>query len=175
MKCIHPVLLSRVVEPLHVIPESRMLAAFRYQALNAGDMNVMKWKLEFVTRDVVVRENGTMVRCGSNHIPKTRIVHGSMLINHGQCEWDISIEGRCSNCFIGLAVLKHSRFSSNPVKWMRWVASTGDLHYGRVDQEERTTATFRSIQTMSSSSICRYDTSYMCIYCQWQKLWNRMV
>lgn len=112
LECIHPLLLSKVVEPLGLIPESRMLAAFGHQAVNGGNRNKMKWVLPSGDSDITIHENGALVLCKPN--PDTEnmsSVYGSMLINHGLCRWNVSVEGPCYHFHIGLRQMG-SKFSS---------------------------------------------------------------
>lgn len=125
-KCIHPLLLTEVVEPLGVIPETHMIAAFRHQAVMASEGNVMKWESGENDLDITILENGMMVRCAPNpNLDKMSVVFGSLLINHGLCEWDVLVEGPCFDVSIGLREVT-SRFSSN-TSMDRWLNSSGQL------------------------------------------------
>lgn len=63
--------------------------------------NVMKWESGENDLDIIIFENGMMVRCVFNfNLDKMSVVFGLLFINYGLCEWDVVVEGFGFGCCV---------------------------------------------------------------------------
>lgn len=109
-RCIHPLILLKIVKPLGIIQPSSLLdEAFAYQALQAGEMNVMKWVASDISRAYYsIGEQGTVVVAKQPRFVDPQcvfVVKANMAINktYGTYEFDVFVEEGSIDMTIGVA------------------------------------------------------------------------
>lgn len=97
---IHPQLLVKVIEPLNLIPRSRLSSALKYQALNADAKTMLKCCV--TSSGGIVTNSGVVFQCTSDSRAICVLRRG---INHGLYEWEITVEIPCMDMRIRLGDL----------------------------------------------------------------------
>lgn len=167
---VHPEMLTRVVEPMGIIPHTYLTHIFRFHAMYSKDMVLLQWRGGGHHPRYAIQEDGCVVESVTDDKLFGFCVTGIPITSlMGICEWDIVVEKTCSYLGIGFCSVQALAHVNSDSMWLGyrpygWVLSChGDLYHidlksgseGRYSQSFCDGARVR-VQVDMSKGTCRF-------------------